>query len=90
MEARKHIEAFLEYQIAAIDAAMAALQPKWEVAPSTQRRTSLEELPPKTGRSCTSTTRRPSRAAVMAAHTPANPPPTTAKSQGRSTDRRAR
>lgn len=35
MEAR-HIEAFLEYQIAAIDAAMAALQPKWEVAPLAQ------------------------------------------------------
>ena len=56
------------------------LLPMCEVAPRIHRRTSLDALPPRTGRSCTSTTLLPARAAVMAAQTPARPPPITATS----------
>lgn len=59
------------------------LLPRWEVAPRTQSRTSLEALPPRTGRSCTRMTFRPARAAVMAQHVPARPPPTTTRSAER-------
>src|SRR3954470_15227600 len=47
--------------------------------------TSLDELPPRRERSCTSTTSAPCRAAATAAHTPAIPPPAINKSQARST-----
>ena len=40
-------------------------------------RISLDALPPRTGRSCTSTTFAPCRAAERAAHTPLKPPPQT-------------
>ena len=56
------------------------LLPMCEVAPKTHNRTSLDELPPNTGRSVTSTTFMPARAAVMAPHNPAKPPPTTTRS----------
>ena len=56
------------------------LLPMCEVAPNTQSRTSLEEFPPKTGRSVTRTTLMPARAAVMAPHKPASPPPTITRS----------
>src|SRR5699024_3431528 len=49
----------------------------WAVAPHTHTRTSLEEFPPSTGRFWARATRRPCRAAAIAAHTPARPPPTT-------------
>jgi hypothetical protein len=42
--------------------------------------TSLLALPPSMGRSCTSATRNPFRAALMAAGAPPMPPPTTTKS----------
>ena len=53
------------------------LLPMCEVAPNAQRRTSLEALPPSTGRSCIRTARSPSRAAAIALHTPVSPPPAT-------------
>ncbi|MNK52411.1 hypothetical protein D3C87_713450 [compost metagenome] len=56
------------------------LLPIWEVAPSIHNLTSLEAFPPSTDRSCTNTTRKPCLAAVIAAHTPDIPPPTTTKS----------
>src|SRR5699024_7516565 len=52
----------------------------WAVAPHTHTRTSLEEFPPRTGRFWARATRRPCRAAAIAAHTPARPPPTTMRS----------
>ncbi len=52
----------------------------WAVALQTHTRISLLELPPRTGRFCTSATRRPKRAAAMAAHTPESPPPITVTS----------
>src|SRR5699024_3012577 len=48
----------------------------WAVAPHTHTLTSLEEFPPRTGRFWARATRRPCRAAAIAAHTPARPPPT--------------
>src|SRR5690606_731133 len=56
------------------------LFPRWEVAPNIHSRTSLEEFPPNTGLSCTKTTFTPLRAAVIAVHTPDNPPPMMASS----------
>ena len=56
------------------------LLPMCDVAPKTHNRTSLDALPPNTGRSCTKTTFIPCRAAVIAQHTPDKPPPTTTKS----------
>src|SRR4051812_18918238 len=50
------------------------------VAPHTHTRTSLEELPPSTGRFCASATVLPCRAAPIAAQIPASPPPTTVRS----------
>lgn len=46
-------------------------------APQTHMRISLEALPPKTGRSCMMRVLTPCRAAAMAAHIPAIPPPIT-------------
>ncbi|MOA00305.1 hypothetical protein D3C78_1196610 [compost metagenome] len=50
------------------------------VAPHTHTRTSELELPPSTGRFCTSATFNPRRAAAIAAFIPASPPPTTVTS----------
>ena len=49
-------------------------------APLIHIRISLDAFPPRTGRSCISTTFIPSRAAAIAAHIPASPPPITQKS----------
>ena len=46
-------------------------------APDTHILISLEALPPRTGRSCISTTCAPWRAAAIAANVPASPPPIT-------------
>ena len=49
-------------------------------SPAQYTRISPEALPPSTGRSCTSATFMPRRAAATAAHVPGIPPPTTTKS----------
>jgi hypothetical protein len=56
-----------------------------EVAPNIQSLTSLEQLPPNTGRSCTSITFNPALAAVIAPQVPVNPPPTITRSAANAT-----
>ena len=50
------------------------------ISPALHTRISADAFPPRMGRSCTSATFMPRRAAATAAHVPASPPPTTTKS----------